>query len=607
MKEIHGHEQTIKQLIGKKYAVDSYQREYKWESTQLNDLINDLSVSFNDDYSEKHEPSDVARYGQYFLGPIIVSIDDQQQRNIVDGQQRLTTLTLMLICLSHMLDDNKQREALRSLIYSDDFGAQSFNLDVPERAECLQALFNNGEFDADGQPDSVRNMVARYKQLQENLSESASPKWASLFAYWLIGKVYLVEITTGTTSDAYQIFETMNDRGLRLTPAEMLKGFLLMEIRDGVARKRANAKWKKQIDSLSGLKNGDVDLIKSWLRGRHAETMSDFERIGSQFHRWVRDNSAKMELKAPADFERFIGRDFIFYAKQFLKLRQAADLHDMQSGLECVHYLAQHSFTLQYPLLLSVLVPELPDKEIRRRLRVVAAYLDILVHRHIGHWTSVAERSMRNSVFDLIPELRAKNADEIADFLAKKLEHEKSDTFAPDFALHGNNRPRIHRILARITDYLETESHMPSRYADYFASGKKAFQIEHVWHDNYAEVCAEESISAEDVGEQEFDTMRNYIGGLILLPSKDNASYGALPYGATKRDYYQTQNALAASLHDNFGKSKAGFRQFVEQSGLPFHSPTKFQKADIEKRQTLYRQLADRIWSPDRLHEAAKS
>jgi len=100
-----------------------------------------------------------------------------------------------------------------------------------------------------------------------------------LFAYWLIGKVYLVEITTGTTSDAYQIFETMNDRGLRLTPAEMLKGFLLMEIRDGKAREDANAKWKDQIDSLSGLKNGDVDLIKSWLRGRHAATMTDFENI----------------------------------------------------------------------------------------------------------------------------------------------------------------------------------------------------------------------------------------------------------------------------------------------------------------------------------------
>jgi len=58
MKEIHGHEQTIKQLIGKKYVVDSYQREYKWESTQLNDLINDLSVSFNDNYKEEHEPGD---------------------------------------------------------------------------------------------------------------------------------------------------------------------------------------------------------------------------------------------------------------------------------------------------------------------------------------------------------------------------------------------------------------------------------------------------------------------------------------------------------------------------------------------------------------------
>ena len=75
MKEIRGQEQSIKQLIGKKYAVDSYQREYRWEKKQLDDLLDDLLAAFDEHYKDVHERSDVKEYGQYFLGPIIVSTE----------------------------------------------------------------------------------------------------------------------------------------------------------------------------------------------------------------------------------------------------------------------------------------------------------------------------------------------------------------------------------------------------------------------------------------------------------------------------------------------------------------------------------------------------
>ncbi len=105
-----------------------------------------------------------------------------------------------------------------------------------------------------------------------------------------------------------------------------------------------------------------ADGIKSWLRSQYAESIrerkrgaapQDFDLIGTEFHRWVRDHETKLGLTASAEFGRFIERDFAYYAHWYERLRRAAD--ELTPGLECVHFNAHHNFTLQYPLLLAPL------------------------------------------------------------------------------------------------------------------------------------------------------------------------------------------------------------------------------------------------------------
>ncbi len=613
MTEIQAQEKSIRVLLSEKYAVDSYQREYKWEEKQIDDLVDDLLAEFSENYKDGHELNDVKNYGQYFLGPIIVGKSDNKNY-IVDGQQRLTTLTLALICLIRIVDDDDQKTGLRNLVYSKHYGAKSFQLDVPERTECLHQLYEGTPpVNVSDASESIRNLVVRYEQLNSRLADELSPKQIPLFAVWFIEKIHLVEIKTSSGAGAYKIFETMNDRGLRLTPAEMLKGYLLSVIGDDQLRESANKSWKKRVDELTNHRKGeDADAIKAWLRARYAQRPTDFEEIGSQFHRWVRDNGDTLKLETSEKFAGFITRDFAFYAKIFLRLRRAAEKFDAEPGLECVYYLAQHSFTLQYPLLLAPLTPEDSERDIVRKLRVVSTYLDILIHRRIGNWKTVAESAMRSHIFGLIPEIRDKNVHEISDFLASNLEQDEfTTTLDPQFALHGQNRPRIHRILARITDYVETKRDYvetkpdrSSHYPDYFVSGKKAFQIEHIWHANYDVVRKEESINSDDLSESDFWNMRDYIGGLVLLPQQDNASYGDISY-SKKRKYYYSQNTLAGSLHENCYERNTSFLQFKEKSGFLFKPHAEFQKSDLLERQELYQQIAEEIWHPKRLHIAA--
>ena len=180
---------------------------------------------------------------------------------------------------------------------------------------------------------------------------------------WLIESVHLVEITAYSDGDAYTIFETMNDRGLSLTPADMLKGYLLANITDADDRVHAGKVWKERITALMDLgKDEDADGIKSWLRSQYAETIrerrrgaapEDFDLIGTEFHRWVRDHEERLGLEKSGDFVRFIDQDFAFYGHWYERLRKAADT--FTPGLECIYFNAEHNFTLQYPVLLSPL------------------------------------------------------------------------------------------------------------------------------------------------------------------------------------------------------------------------------------------------------------
>src|SRR5258708_11662069 len=335
MREILGTAKNIRTLLsGAKYGVDYYQREYRWQTKHVAELLDDLAEKFLGSYEPAHERSAVEGYGHYFLGSIIISERDAK-KFIIDGQQRLTTLSLLLIHLHRLLADPEQRGQLAELIFSQKFGKRSFNLDVPERTSCMEALYAGELFDDNDQPESVANILARYQDIEERFPDELTGAALPYFTDWLIENVHLVEITAYSDEDAYTIFETMNDRGLSLTPTDMLKGYLLANITDTYRHTEASEVWKRQIGKLQDLgKDEDANGIKAWLRSQHAETIrerkrgalpQDFDLIGTEFHRWMRDHETSLALNASTDFALFIAKDFSFYTRHCEQLRLAAN------------------------------------------------------------------------------------------------------------------------------------------------------------------------------------------------------------------------------------------------------------------------------------------
>lgn len=604
MNKIDGYARTVRELLnGKKFGIDYYQREYKWTRRQIDELLKDLSVKFLESFSPEHERTEVESYGHYFLGSIIIS--HKNNRNyIIDGQQRLTSLTLLLIFLHRLQQGRPDEIDVKDLIFSEKYGKRSFNLDVEDRNACMEALFSGQPFDSAEKSESVQNINARYDTIEELFPEELRGEALPYFIDWLLENVHLVEITAYSDEDAYTIFETMNDRGLSLSLPDMLKGYLLSSINSEEKKTSANDLWKKRIKELADLgKEEDADFFKDWLRAKYAQSVrerkrnavnQDYERIGTEFHRWVREKRELIGLNRSVDYELFVERDLDFYARQYTRIHRAAE--SPVSGLESVYYNAHRGFTLQTQVLLAPLMIEDDDKTLEAKLRLVADYIDIYLARRVWNWRSISYSNQSYSMFLLMREVRNLSVKALSELLLRKLEEEEQDFSANQrFRRHQQNQFQVHHVLARLTYHIEAECGIASTFQQYVDKTiRKPYEIEHIWANHY-DRHADEFDNPVD-----FEEFRNLIGGLMLIPRGFNQSYGDATY-EEKLPEYNAQNLLARSLHESCYKHNPSFLAFLKRSGLPFAAHSSFKREDLLARQDLYRQIAEEIWNPKRL------
>jgi len=433
--KIEANDRTISAVLNeRKYTVDYFQREFSWEQKHIEQLVSDLTASFLNEYTEGDIRSDGENYNNYYMGPFVVS-EKGGKRSIIDGQQRLTSITLLLIYLNNLRQELSISESIERMIFSESRGVKSFNILVEERTECLQSLFDSGEYQPkDTDDESTINMADRYNDIVEFFPDEIKGEVLSFFIDWLKYNVILVEIVAYSDDNAYTIFETMNDRGLNLTPTEMLKGFILSKFKDTNKREKANNFWKESMQDLHNFdKDEDQRFIQSWLRAKYADTIrpgkagsknEDFEKIGTRFHSWVRENLEKINLDGITGeaFSQFINRDFKFYLQAYLNILQAELTLDKQ--LEHVYYIKRWGIapTLSYPLMLAALDTEDNEDVVKSKINTVARYIETFVVRRSINYRKFASSSIRYTMYTLVKEIRHK-PEELMTVLASFLLH----------------------------------------------------------------------------------------------------------------------------------------------------------------------------------------
>ncbi|RDU19922.1 DUF262 domain-containing protein [Citrobacter freundii] len=597
------HRNLFDVLNAQKYTVDYFQREYSWGEKHIEELVTDLTSAFLNEYTVGDSRDQGENYNNYYLGPFVVSSKDGK-RSIIDGQQRLTSLTLFLIYLHNLQKELEYEEKIESMIFSELRGSKSFNIVVEDRIPCMEALFNFGSYSlVDRDDESTHNMVERYQNITDAFPEELKGQAFPFFIDWLKYNVIMVEIIAYSDENAYTIFETMNDRGLNLTPSEMLKGFLLSRFHQGDKRQKANELWKK---AMMDLKNYDKDedqrFFQSWLRAQYADTIrpgkagsknEDFEKIGTRFHSWVRDNLQVVGLDPDNGdtFERFIQKNFLFYLNAYTQILNAE--RALTHQLEYVFYIHHWGIapTLSFPLMLAPLNVGDSSEVVRAKINLVARYIETFVVRRSINFRKFSASSIRYTMYSLVKEIRGKNFDELKELLSKKLS-EMPDTFAgmEEFRLHGQNYRFVKFLLSRITAWVEQQAGMSTTFITYYQPEHgKPFEVEHIWADKY------ERYTDEFEQEHEFNNYRNRLGDLVLLPRGSNQSYSDLCYDQ-KQPHYIKENLLAKSLCPLAYMNNPNFNQLRNVLRLPFKPHNSFKKQDVDERQSLYKIICENIW-----------
>lgn len=235
MSKLNIEQRNIKSLFSdknSKFLIPDYQRPYAWTETECQTLWSDIfAFAFpDDDFNNFDHVNDV-----YFLGPIVMFKNDLGNLEIIDGQQRLTTLMLLLRAFyakcEYMRDVHtiETGKAIQQCIWiSDEFGtpdknALKINSEVAtdEEKEEFKDILINGQ----AEENAKSKYAVNYRFFQKKIADFIN-KYPTFFAYMptrILNNCVLLPIEAENQDTALRIFSTLNDRGMPLSDADIFK------------------------------------------------------------------------------------------------------------------------------------------------------------------------------------------------------------------------------------------------------------------------------------------------------------------------------------------------------------------------------------------------
>jgi hypothetical protein len=553
-------------LLKKKYQVKYFQREYKWQKFNIEDLLVDLERSFMSNFSLGHTRDDVPEYDCYYMGPIVL-YREKTSHIIVDGQQRLTTFTLILIYLNHLQKEISKHNIINldEYIYSQPYATASFNLEIPEREEVLSALFKGEEvLESSMENESSQNIYDRYYDIIDlfpaNLKhESVLP----LFINWIIEKLIFIEILAQTSDSAYTIFESMNDRGLKLTQSELLKSYLLSNVKDEVKIKELDVSWKKKMALFKMYSQDEEEhFFKAWLRAKYAVTIRlsergasnmDFEKIGTRFSNWVQDSSKRLlglDTSKPESFFFFVHSDFHFFSDLYLKLSDYETLDNLpEHTFRLISYKGVSS-SLSYPFILSS-ITKLDDEEtIENKINLSISFLDSFAIYRMLLNNPITQSSIDTKINNLIKEIRDNSIEKMTSKLQKEI-----DQYRKEFL--------------QTTDYLHYDSHN-SKYilSRMFKKNNKGIKFESIFFQRKKDSCVmyqfykitEVSKEVYDIPKGLRDIFLNSLCSYCVVPRQFISEFEEL--NITKRIYLLIKRGYIAEFSNDADYKLTDLRSF---------------------------------------------
>lgn len=533
--EIKCEKKVIREIFNMWYCIPDYQRAYVWDTDQVRDLLDDTISA----YRENKE-------AQYFLGSMVLKINEKSENNVsyteyelLDGQQRITTVFLILACMRDMLKDYPQyQNSLAGFVYQ----AEDAILQQPERMRiifnirsdvrdfvnehikplhgtCDSALLKD-KMQAKDVNISIRNManamLVAHEFLEENKSEIIG------YLSYFLNKVLMIYVATEELQDAFQLFTVLNNRGVKLSSSDILKAENLKELS---AADRTS--WATRWEEMETYFGEDFDKFLSHIRTilvkkkQTTTLLKEFDEFVYSNQEY--DRTQKKYVPRTPILRR--GRDtFELLYSYYHTYQEVFDTdHSVVTGdYEITNYLKlmETGFGADYWI-----APVL-DYYRKYRRRGFVAFLKALDRKLSADWITAATPTVRmENVNAILREIEA-SQDSVALLQSKTFTINKSDfervingdiygrSFAKylllklDLIYRGSSTPMIPQAIASIEHILPRNPSADSQWVKDFSAAER-------------------------------EEWTNKLGNLVLISRRKNTAQGNRDYVEKKEKYFE--------------------------------------------------------------------
>lgn len=604
MAKIENHKYSVDEAFRECfYIVPDYQREYVWTDKEVQQILDDINEQIDGNTDR-----------EYFIGTILVSPTDLKNHyDVIDGQQRLTTLFLLLCALRVLFKGQPQEQTISELIttsYVTPDGDSKASLKLEPRYETAGELVGK-IVDLKTDPQSTRSIIQSsgisafgsldniltaydtlYRYLKSNFENTAMLK-----KYWgyLANNVVFIQISTDVSS-ALKIFETINERGMGLNPMDLLKNLLFtyVHLKDFT---RLRDEWKKITSPLEKAKEKPLRFLRYFVMANYTikNMRGDAVVREDEIYDWLtnRENAAKCGYQDnPFEFVRKI----IGNVTHYLAFANGMGNDGKPSiAMSNLRQLCGGAFSLHYVLLLAVSTfpKELFDHFVRQMESFLFYYIFTKsqtkeLERNFSIWAD--ELREISAILDSVEQKKKLNVfiqDRFHKNMAAK-DGELSDALKR-YSLYSMQKYRTRYLLAKITQHVDMAYKgvkTPGSLAEYVV-----LEIEHILPDTpTSDLRASFSTSNP---EAQYDEYKNRLGNLTLLEKPINIVASNDYFAEKKKEYSKCKHYLTSSI---VGLTEVGKNSSITRINSKLIAFDDWTAASIDQRQSALINLSKDVW-----------
>lgn len=583
IQRIQSDDTSISGLFQSFYAVPDYQREYVWGEKQVEQLLSDVRDEMGDGAGQDAP--------EYFIGSIVVCPNREGVLELIDGQQRMTTVYIILCAIRDRLAAlgappsavlNAQIADAAVDVSGLEKRRYRLVLQYEDSGDALVRLADGGDL-GEAKTKSMENISAAHGVVTSFLVAECGEDVGAVrrFYGYFVNKVKLIRIQTEDVARALKIFETINDRGVGLNAMDLLKNLLFMKAPASKFDKLKDT-WKELQDTIFRMGEKPLRFLRYFIFSRY-----DVEAVlrEDEIYGWFSTHDGVVGYgRDPVDF----ARELLGAARAYERFRDGKDEKGERNRfLDNIRLLGGQAARQHLILLLAGrhLAPPLFDR--------LAAEVENLFFCYII--VREPTRDFERDFAKWAGELRGvRTAEELEAFLAARFDKvraglaDRFDDAMSRLGLDSLQQYRFRYVLAKLTQQLdllaygETES---TRWLSSYVSG--GYQIEHIFPQSPKPEAAAEfgPLSDPDIVQR--------LGNLVLAEDAINASLGNRPYSAKSPVYRQSRLLLTRSLSE---RPRVGTNTRIDRAVASIEAYATWNETSIHERQRALVTLARAVW-----------